>query len=122
MHLQHIALQIRNLDASIDFYCTVAGLSVARREKAGPGEIAFLTNGDGETQVELIAMPEGRKFEGQGWFLCFASDRLDERHLLVTEMGLKPSLIQVPGDGTRYFYVYDPDGVSVQLRDFSGKS
>ena len=66
-------------------------------------------------------MPEGRKFEGKGWFLCFAADQLEYRHGQVSDMGLKPSPIQVPGDGTRYFYVYDPDGVSVQLRDFSGK-
>ena len=121
MHIQHIALNVRDLDASISFYRAVSGLEVNRRMAAGPGEIAFLTNGDGETQVELIAMPEGRKYEGQGWFLCFSADQLDQRHATVTEMALKPSPIQVPGDGTRYFYVYDPDGVSVQLRDFSGR-
>ena len=90
MHIQHIALNVRDLDASISCYRAVSGLEVNRRMVAGLGEIAFLTNGDRETQVELIAMPEGRKYEGQGWFLCLSADQLDQRHATVTEMGLKP--------------------------------
>lgn len=121
MHMQHIALQVRDLEKSIAFYTTVAELSVARRFIAGPGELAFLSNGAGEAELELIAMPQGKKFEGAGWFLCFSSNRLEDRHAQATELGLNPSPIQVPGDGTQYFYVYDPDGVSVQLRDFSGR-
>jgi lactoylglutathione lyase len=121
MHLQHIALYVRNLEASIAFYRTVADLEIGRRMLAGPGEIAFMINTEGETEIELVCMPEGRKFEGNGWFLCFSAEELDHRHQQVSEMGLKPSPIQEPGDGTRYFYVYDPDGVSVQLRDFSGR-
>lgn len=39
-------------------------------------------------------------------------------HQLAKDQGLNPSPIQDPGDQTRYFYVYDPDGVSVQLRTF----
>jgi lactoylglutathione lyase len=51
-------------------------------------------------------------------FICFETDRLDEKHQLAQTLGLNPSPIQDPGDLTRYFYVYDPDGVSVQLRSF----
>lgn len=116
MHLKHVAIQVRSIEASIAFYEAVAELTVARRFAAGPGEVAFLSNGEGETEIELISMPEGRKFEGAGLFLCFSSDKLDERHAKAVDKGLKPSPIQNPGDGSRYFYVYDPDGVSVQLR------
>ncbi len=118
MHLKHVAIQVRNLEASIHFYESFAELTVARRFAAGAGEIAFLTNGEGQTEIELIAMPEGRKYEGAGLFLCFFSDKLDERHAKAVDQGLKPSPIQNPGDGSRYFYAYDPDGVSVQLRSW----
>jgi lactoylglutathione lyase len=109
---------VRDIEKSIKFYEMMTELKVDRRMKAGQGEIAFLTNGKGETEIELICMPQGQKFEGQGLFICFKTDKLDEMHQLATEKSLSPSPIQVPGDGTRYFYVYDPDGVSVQLRDF----
>ena len=118
MHIQHIAISVGDLEKSVDFYSTVTELSVARGIKQPPFEVAFLTNGDGETEIELISNPDGQKYEGKGLFICFKTDKLDEMHSLVTEKGLNPSPIRIPGDGTRYFYVYDPDGVSVQLRSF----
>ncbi|NDL68475.1 VOC family protein [Anaerotalea alkaliphila] len=118
MHIKHVALRVRDLEESIRFYETVTELAVSRRIKAEPGELAFLTNGDGETEIELIWMPEGQKFEGKGIFICFETDKLDEMHKLVQDKGFNPSPIQDPGDQTRYFYVYDPNGVSVQLRVF----
>lgn len=119
MHIKHMALMVRDIDKSITFYETIAELKVRRRQEAGDGEIAFLSNGEGSTEIELVCLPNGQKFEGKGMFICFMTDKLDEMHKLATEKELNPSPIQVPGDGTRYFYVYDPDGVSVQLRVFS---
>ena len=112
----HVALMVDNLEESLEFYETITELTVDRRFKAGSGEVAFLTNGDGATEIELICMPECQKFEGKGIFICFKTDKLDEMHKLVQDKGFKPSPIQHPDDQTRYFYVYDPNGVSVQLR------
>jgi lactoylglutathione lyase len=118
MHIKHVTIMVKDLDKSIEFYETITELTISRRFQAGPGELAFLTNGSGETEIELVCMPQGQKFEGKGMFICFETDKLDEMHALVQEKGLNPSAIQNPGDNTRYFYVYDPDGVSVQLRVF----
>ena len=118
MHIKHVTLMVKDLEKSLEFYETITELTISRRSKAGPGEIAFLTNGSGETEIELVCMPQGQKFEGKGMFICFETDKLDALHKLVQERGLNPSAIQNPGDDTRYFYVYDPDGVSVQFRVF----
>ncbi len=118
MHIQHIALRVNNLEESIKFYETMTELTVARRFKSGPGELAFMTNGKGATEIELICMPEDVKFEAKGMFICFATDKLDDMHKLAKEKGFNPSPIQSPDEDTRYFYVYDPNGVSVQLRVF----
>ena len=117
MHIRHIAVRVHDLEKSVRFYEQIAELKVARRVSAGAAELAFLTNGEGETEIELIQMP-GQTYEGKGWFLCFETDKLDEQHAFAGEQGMNPSPIQEPGDGTRYFYVYDPDGLSVQLRTF----
>lgn len=93
-------------------------LSVNRRFQADQAELAFLSNGQGETEIELLYMPQGQTFEGKGMFICFETNRLDEMHRLAEKLQLNPSSIQDPGDQTRYFYVHDPDGVSVQLRSF----
>lgn len=118
MNIKHIAINVKNLEESIEFYETVTELIVDRRFKAGSGEVAFLSNKEGETEIELIFMPESTKYEGKGIFICFQTNKLDEMHKLVVEKGLNPSAIQEPDDGTRYFYVYDPNGVSIQLRMF----
>jgi lactoylglutathione lyase len=118
MHIKHVTLMVKDLEKSIEFYETITELTISRRFKAGPAELAFLTNGSGETEIELVCRPEGQNFEGKGMFICFETDKLNEMHKLAQDKDLNPSAIQNPGDDTRYFYVYDPDGVSVQLRVF----
>ena len=118
MHIKHITIRVRDMEESIQFYETITELAVSRRSTEGSAEIAFLTNGEGETEIELLYIPEGQTFEGKGMFICFETDKLDEMHKLAQDKGLNPSPVQIPGDGTRYFYVYDPNGVSIQLRVF----
>lgn len=118
MNIKHITLRVKDLEESIKFYETITELTVSRRFKAGPAELAFMTNGEGQTEVELLHIPEGQTFEGKGMFICFETKKLDEMHKLAKDKGFNPSDIQIPGDGTRYFYVYDPNGVSIQLRVF----
>ena len=118
MRIKHVTFMVRNLEESIKFYETITELTISRRFQAGPAELAFLTNGSGETEIELVCRPQGPKFEGKGMFICFETDKLDEMHKIAQDKGLNPSDIHNPGDDTRYFYVYDPDGVSVQLRVF----
>ena len=116
MHIQHVTFMVKDLEKSIEFYETMTELTISRRFQAGPGEVVFLTNGSGETEIELVYMPQGQTFAGKGMFICFATDKLDAMHQIAVDKGLKPSAIQNPDADTRYFYVYDPDGVSVQLR------
>ncbi len=118
MRIKHIALRVNNLKESIKFYQTITELSISRRFKADSGEVVFLTNGSGETEIELICMPQSQNFQGKGMFICFETDKLDEMHKLALDRGLNPSDIQNPDPQTRYFYVYDPNGVSIQLRVF----
>jgi lactoylglutathione lyase len=44
------------------------------------------------------------------------TDKLDEMRGLALSQGLNASDIRTPDAKSRYFYVYDPDGVSVQLK------
>lgn len=118
MQIHHLAINVQNLEKSIYFYETLTQLEVRIRIEANPGELAYLHNAEGETELELIAMPAGQKFSGNGLFLCFATSELDTAHQRALESGMNPSDIRHPEPNARYFYVYDPDGVSVQLREY----
>ena len=118
MKFHHISLRVRNFEASLNFYTTLTGLQIAKQFSANGGNVAYLQNAEGETEIELIAMPEGQNFEGKGMFLCFAADDLETAHDYAVKAGLNPSPIRNPEPTAKYFYVYDPDGVSVQLREY----
>lgn len=116
MHMRQVTIMIRDMEKSLAFYESVIGLAVVRRIKEGPGEVVFLSNGENEAMIELVGMPKAQKFEGKGLVICFETERLDEIHEIVEKKGLSPSDIRSPDAQSRYFYVYDPDGVSVMLR------
>ncbi len=118
MKFHHISLRVTDFDASLKFYTTLTGLHVTKQFSANGGNVAYLQNADRETEVELIAMPEGQTFEGKGMFICFATDDLESAHAFATEAGMNPSPIRNPEPTAKYFYVYDPDGVSVQVREY----
>ena len=118
MHIKHITFRVKDLEKSIEFYQMLTELTVERRFSAGQAELAFLSHGQGETEVELIHIPGSQTVEAKGMFICFETDKLDAMHALALSKNLRPSDIQCPDDDTRYFYVYDPDGVSVQLRSW----
>jgi len=119
MKFHHLSLRVRDFEKSMYFYRTLTGLSVAKEfATEDGGHVAYLHNAVGETELELIALPTGQKFEGTGLFLCFATDDLDSAHDVAVREGMNPSDIRQPEPTARYFYVYDPDGVSVQLREY----
>jgi lactoylglutathione lyase len=107
---------VRDLEKSIAFYETFTALTVMRRFQDGSAELAFLANKTGETEIELVCAPQMQTFEGKGFFICFLTDRLEEMRSLALSQGLNASNIRTPDAKSRYFYVYDPDGVSVQLK------
>lgn len=119
MHFRQLAIVVKDLQKSVDFYETMAELTISKRFKEGDGEVAYMTNGEGATEIELIQMPQMQKFEGKGFFVSFKTDKIEEMHALAVTKGLNPSDIRQPYPQSRYFYVYDPDGVSVQLRQDS---
>lgn len=116
MHFRQLTLMVEKLEESIEFYETIIELSISRRIKVEEGEVVFLTNGEGETEIELVCMPQMQKFEGKGLSICFETEDLDAKHEIIESKGLNPSEIKTPDAKSRYFWVYDPNGISVQLR------
>jgi lactoylglutathione lyase len=109
-------LTVNNLEESVRFYQEIVGLPISKRYPAGPGvEICFL--GDGETKVELIHNPNQKAATNvQGVSLGFEVNSLDEKIKFIQEKGLKVADGPFqPNPHIKFFFVKDPNGVSVQF-------
>ena len=118
MTFHHLSLRVRDFNKSMEFYTRLAELKIIKQFSANGGNVAYIGTGENDTLIELICMPEGQNFEGKGMFVCFGTDKLESVHELALEMDLNPSPIRQPEPTAKYFYVYDPDGVSVQFREY----
>lgn len=108
-------IHVRDMEASVKFYQEVVGLTLRRRFSPGNGQdIAFL--GVGETEVELYhtegeLLPETVNGISLGFKTQDAvtlMQELKEKHMRVSDM-------ISPNPNLQFFYVKDPDGVSVQF-------
>lgn len=120
MQLKLLVITVKDavkLEDSIAFYENIVGMRLVRRYHEGEAELGFLTDDNGDVEIELVCMPQMKSFGGHGFFLCFLTENLDALHKLAHTEGFHPSEIRQPSNKFRYFYVYDPNGVSVQLRE-----
>lgn len=108
-------IQVQNLEKSIEFYRDYVGLKVQDRFGGPQREIAFLSTEPGATAVELIYVPQAEKFQGQGISIGFGVDNLDKAREKALEMNLNPGEVISPTPQIKFFFVKDPNGVTVQL-------
>lgn len=115
MKIEHITINTADLDASIEFYKDIIGLeiNVDLREIAKM-PIVFLSNGEGETCIELIENAD-IAYSGSGLSIGFNVDDVDAAHKLMASKGLSPSPMICPNPNTKFFFIKDPNGVSIQL-------
>ena len=109
-------IMVGNLEESLKFYQEIVGLSVARRFAAGPDtEIAFMDGGGAE--IELLC-ESGHPAPGnkEGISLGFEVGSVDEQMKLVREKGISIEGGPVqPNPRVKFFFVKDPNGVTIQF-------
>lgn len=116
MHFYQLMIKVKDMEKSKAFYQDFVGLHMIKNMKSDEWEVAFFEDKEGATQIELIYMPKGDKVEAKGLTVCFQTGDLDALHQRAKEEGLDPSDIRNPDPLNRYFYVYDPDGLSIEFK------
>jgi len=122
--LQHYTIEPSNLEATKDFYCDVLGLENGDRPPLGfPGY--WLYSG-GVATVHLLGPRQPRegvvirgekKFDDTGRFdhIAFAASDIDEVRTRLASKSVKFRENTVPRTGAKQIFLYDPDGVGVEL-------
>ena len=115
--LAHTMIRVRNLDASLKFYCDFIGLKEVRRKELGDeATLVFLTDGSQNYHIELTYNKDGRDYTigNQFGHLAFHVDDLDGVISDVKERGwwFRQSK---PSASSRYIFIHDPDGYDVEI-------
>lgn len=116
MKFNWTTLNVKDMEASLNFYQEVVGLPLQRRYASRPGmEIAFL--GSEETALELISDDRKQVIEiSADVSIGFESGPLEAVMQVLQEKGIAVhSGPFQPNPHIRYFYAQDPDGWKVQF-------
>ena len=114
--MRHLALNVTNLDASVDFYTRLLGMQIEWQPDA---DNYYLTSGN-----DNLALHRGNKNiekdSAQSLdHLGFIIDQADEVHqwydFLLQEKVEMLTPVKDHRDGARSFYCKDPDGNAVQI-------
>jgi len=116
MGLRHVALNVRNVRRSLEFYSNVLGMEL---EWMPDEENAYLTSG--QDNLALHQLPQGS--EPGPWqmvhhigFVVRHPDNVDAWADRVRNLGIPLAAEpKTHRDGARSFYFRDPDGILIQL-------
>lgn len=113
----HTMVRVRDLDASLDFYCNQLGLEELRRVdvEAGRFTLVFLAApGDPEAQVELTHNWDPEELSGGRNFGHLAY-RVDDIYALCQRLRDAGVTIHRPPRDGHMAFVRSPDGISIEL-------
>ena len=114
--IRHVALNVRDVEKSIDFYSNVLGMKLEWRPDA---ENAYLTSGHDNLALHKLpagAEPGATQIVHHIGFVVKRPEDVDEWAKRLQKHGV--ALAQEPKthrDGARSFYFHDPDGLLIQL-------
>jgi len=129
MRLLHTMLRVRDLDASLRFYCEQLGMKLLRRKDYPGGEftLAFVGYGD-ESEASVLELThnwDGRSYDVGSGFGHIAIGVDDIRARCEALRGQGVPITREPGPmkhGTTVIaFVEDPDGYKVELIEESSR-
>lgn len=115
-------LYVEDLDESIKFYEDIIGLRVVNRFAAGlDKEIAFL--GQGETKIELIYDKSKKSIDiGKDISWGFKVDSVNDMMAQLKNKNIDViSDIIMPNANSKFFFIKDPNGMTIQLYESISK-
>ncbi|HEV2563746.1 MAG TPA: VOC family protein [Microvirga sp.] len=124
----HTMIRVLDEQRSLAFYEKAFGLKVAERLAFESFTLVYLSNENGEFELELT-VNHGRTEPyalGDGYgHLAFSVDDLEAEHARFESLGLSPTpLKELKLEGkppARFFFVQDPDGYKIEVLQRGGR-
>lgn len=112
-------ITVKSIDSALPFYRDLLGLTIDRRFNPNPNlELCFLKDENG-IEVELLEHKEageaGTPSAPVNLSLGFQVDSLDAMMGACKEQGVEIVSGPFEGGGVKFFFVKDPNGVTVQF-------
>ncbi len=124
----HCMLRVRDLDASLDFYCRLLGMRLLRRNDYPTGAFSLVFLGYGEedahTVLELTHNWDGRDYrsgDGFGHIAIAVADvresisTLEAASVTVTRQAGPMAFATPAGPNEVIAFITDPDGYAIEL-------
>ena len=117
MKYLHTMVRVKDVDASLDFYCKNLGLVEQRRHDSEQGRFTLIflaASGDEEAQVELTHNWDPEEYDEGRNFGHLAYEVDDIYALCQSLMDAGVTINRPPRDG-RMAFVRSPDNISIEL-------
>ena len=115
MKLLHVTIRTEQFSEELDFFQKVVGLEVVRDLRHIGEEIVFLSNGAGETDIEIIKTPGAGNAGNDNFSIGFREDDIDARRKQLIDMGMDVTPVISPVPDVQFFFVTDPAGIKIQF-------
>jgi len=114
--LRHVALNVTDVQKSVNFYCALLGMHV---EWEPDPDNVYLTSGSDNLAIHRLPpgkLPSGAQNLGHIGFLVRNPDDVDSFAQRVKDHGVPlAQAVRTHRDGARSFYFKDPDGILIQV-------
>lgn len=124
----HSMIRVLDEQRSIDFYGKAFGLSVAERIPFDGFTLIYLSNAEGDFELELtVNAGRGQPYSlGDGYgHLAVSVKDVEAEHKRFTDLGLTVGkLVDMPREGkpfARFFFATDPDGYKIEVLQRGGR-
>jgi lactoylglutathione lyase len=117
MHLGHVAYGVKNLEATLDFYCKGLGFTkwFDIKNDAGEATMIYLRVNEREF-IEIFPMQEDQGSNGSYRHLCLHTDDIEKELAGLSERGIVPEGPVKKGmSGSLQAWLTDPDGNRIEL-------
>lgn len=114
MKMLHVTITTAVFEKELEFYESIVGLTV--RSDLRPGRnMVFLSDNAGDTEIEIIGNTESGDVTAKNLSVGFSTKNLEELRRELMEKGYAATPVINPNPHTRFFFIKDPAGMTVQF-------